>query len=66
MFADPLICWLVAFFGSHKLGIVSEKSQKFRLNMDSGELREQHFHERTQQGFSSSSDIVDELKESQV
>ena len=26
MFADPLICWLVAFFGSHKLGIVSEKS----------------------------------------
>ena len=26
MFADPLIGWLVAFFGSHKLGIVSEKS----------------------------------------
>ena len=38
----------------------------FWLNMDSGELGEQHFHKRTQQGFSPSSDIVDELKEPQV
>src|SRR5687768_5400920 len=40
--------------------------KKKRLNMDSGELREQQLQDRAEQGFSSSSDVMNELKKAQV
>ena len=38
----------------------------FWLNMDSRELREQELQDRVEQGFPSSSEVVDELKKAQV